>query len=207
MATDASTRDLFVTRIYRAELARADRLNRDLEDIALALAEQDEAGRRWCAREGYAGYTSYGSMDDLTGQFAPFDQLLRQLDRHALAYAKLMQWELRGLKPVCDSLWVSVLPPGGFHGSHIHTNSVISGTYYVTVPDGASAIRFEDPRLPMLMAAPPRKASAPDELKVQVSETPSPGTLFLWESWLRHDVPVNRADGDRIAVSFNYCLG
>ena len=61
---------------------------------------------------------------------------------------------------------------------------MISGTYYVTVPEGAGPIVYEDPRLAMLMAAPPRKATAPRELQSHVSETPKPGTLLLWESWL-----------------------
>jgi uncharacterized protein (TIGR02466 family) len=86
-------------------------------------------------------------------------------------------------------------------------NAVISGTYYVTVPEGAGAIVFEDPRLGLMMAAPSRKGSAPRELESQISETPKAGTLFLWESWLRHEVPLNRAVGNRISVSFNYCLG
>ena len=37
--------------------------------------------------------------------------------------------------------------------------------------------------------------------------TPLPGEVFLWESWLRHEVPVNMADDDRISVSFNYGWG
>jgi uncharacterized protein (TIGR02466 family) len=207
MPDSADIRDLFVTRLYRADLPAAGRLNGDLEDVARALAEQDEAGIRWCRKEGYPGYTSYGSLDDLADRFTPFARLVRRIDRHTAAFARNLNWEMRGLKPVCDSLWVSVMPPGGFHGSHLHTHSVISGTYYVAVPDGSGDIRFEDPRLAMLMAAPPRRANAPEALRVQVSERPKPGTLYLWESWLRHDVPINRGDGDRIAVSFNYCLG
>jgi len=27
---------------------------------------------------------------------------------------------------------------------------------------------------------------------------------LLWESWLRHEVPLNRARGERISISFNY---
>ena len=46
---------------------------------------------------------------------------------------------------------------------------VISGTYYVTVPEGAGAIRFEDPRLAMLMAAPPKKKNARPENRTFVS--------------------------------------
>jgi uncharacterized protein (TIGR02466 family) len=100
-----------------------------------------------------------------------------------------------------DSLWVNVLPQGGSHTSHIHTNAVLSGTYYVTAPEGASPIVFEDPRHAMMMAAPPRKTS------VYESRVPEAGTLMLWESWLRHEVPMNRAKEDRISVSFNCVIG
>jgi hypothetical protein len=31
-----------------------------------------------------------------------------------------------------------------------------------------------------------------------------PGTVFMWESWLRHEVPANQARTDRISISFNY---
>jgi uncharacterized protein (TIGR02466 family) len=75
------------------------------------------------------------------------------------------------------------------------------------VPQGAGPIVFEDPRLPMLMAAPRRKRNAGDAFKTQVPLQPQAGTLMLWESWLRHEVPLNRAAGNRISISFNYCLG
>jgi uncharacterized protein (TIGR02466 family) len=31
-----------------------------------------------------------------------------------------------------------------------------------------------------------------------------PGAFFLFESWLRHEVPANTARGERISISFNY---
>jgi len=84
---------------------------------------------------------------------------------------------------------------------------VISGTYYVTVPPRSGVIRFEDPRLPMMMAAPPRKANARPENRAFVDVTPKPAMLLLWESWLRHGVEANGARGKRISVSFNYRQG
>ena len=84
---------------------------------------------------------------------------------------------------------------------------MISGTYYVAVPEGSGPIVYEDPRLAMMMAAPPRKKNAPRQFGHHVSETPAAGSLFLWESWLRHEVPLNRAEGNRISVSFNYVIG
>ncbi len=198
---------LFPTLIYRASLAAADRLNHELGQAALALAETDTVGRRWCLKHGYAGYTSYGSLADLPGRSPPFMRLKQQIERHARGFARELNWELRGGRPLCDSMWVNVLPEGGAHSSHIHTNAVLSGTYYVRTPKGAGPIVFEDPRHALMMAAPPRKVSAPRPMRTYVSMEPVPGTLFLWESWLRHEVPLNRAAGERISVSFNLVIG
>ncbi len=92
-----------------------------------------------------------------------------------------------------DAIWINVLEPGGFHTGHIHPNAVVSGTYYVAVPDGASALKLEDPRLPMMMARPPIKAKGERPF---VALVPAPGTLLLWESFLRHEVPLNAADAN-----------
>jgi uncharacterized protein (TIGR02466 family) len=182
-------------------------LNAALEVAALSLSQDDEAGLKWCEKHGYPGYTSYASLDDLAWRIPAFKQLERAIDKHAAAFAKALHWDLKKQKPRCDSLWVNVMPEGGSHTSHIHPNSVISGTYYVKVPQGAGPIVYEDPRLAMMMAVPPRKPNVPREFKAHVSETPEAGTLLLWESWLRHEVPLNRADGFRISVSFNYVIG
>ncbi len=103
-----------------------------------------------------------------------------------------------------EDLWINILPEGGIHTGHIHPHSVISGTTYVAMPEGASAIKFEDPRLPMMMAAPPRKKDAREELRQFVYVAPDVGDVLLWESWLRHEVPMNMAEEERISVSFNY---
>jgi uncharacterized protein (TIGR02466 family) len=197
----------FPTHIYRADKATPMTLNAELEVAALSLARDDAAGITWCEKHGYAGYTSYASLNDLAWRIPAFKRLERILDRHALAFAKALHWDIRGGKPTCDSLWVNVLPEGGSHTGHIHPNSVISGTYYVKVPPGAGPIVYEDPRLSRMMAAPPRQKTAPPVFKSHVSFTPEPGSVLLWESWLRHEVPLNRAEGERISVSFNYVIG
>src|SRR5919206_88371 len=96
-------------------------------------------------------------------RFPIFGELVRRLDRHVAAFGKALELDLKGRKLAMDSIWINVLPPGGVHTSHIHPHSVVSGTYYVTIPDGASALKFEDPRLGLMMAAPPRKRKAKPE--------------------------------------------
>ncbi len=199
---------LFVTRIKRAELgARAGTLIDGLRTTCLAIAEEDRAGQAWCREHAYRGYTSYASLDDLPRRASVFDDLVRRIDPKVAAFARTLDLDLGGRRLVLDSFWINVLEPGGHHAAHIHPHSVVSGTFYVDVPKGASAIRFEDPRLPQQMAAPPKKANARLGNRTFVSVEPKPGTLLLWESWLRHEVPVNNARRARISLSFNYRWG
>jgi uncharacterized protein (TIGR02466 family) len=198
---------LFPTPIYEASLSTDrtfENFNAELEAACRMLAEEDRAGQAWCREHGYGGYTSYASLDDLPRRATVFEELKRKLDRHAAAFAKDLAFDLGRGKLRMDSLWVNVLKPGAAHSGHIHPHSVISGTVYVSTPKGASALKLEDPRLPLMMAAPPRRAEAPEAAQSFVYLTPQPGAVLMWESWLRHEVPANRARRDRVSISFNY---
>jgi uncharacterized protein (TIGR02466 family) len=198
---------LFPTPIYEASFAAErgfEAFLAELEDGCWMLAAEDRAGRAWCKAHNYGGYTSYASLDDLPQRVSAFDQLRRKLDRHAAAFAEELQYDLGGGKLRLDSMWVNLLKPGAAHTSHIHPHSVLSGTVYVAIPPGASAIKFEDPRLAMMMAAPPRRADAAESRRAFVYLKPEPGAVLMWESWLRHEVPVNAAKAERISISFNY---
>jgi uncharacterized protein (TIGR02466 family) len=199
----------FVTRIYRAALAGNGPAPdmAELGDTCRMLAQDDVAGQRWCRKNGYPGYTSYASLNDLPWRFPSFKALGKALDRHVAAFSKDLELDLGRRRLALDSLWVNVLPQGGTHTSHIHPHSVISGTVYVAMPEGASALKFEDPRHAMMMAAPPRKAKAREENRSFLYLAPAEGELLLWESFVRHEVPLNRAAGERITVSFNYRWG
>lgn len=194
---------LFPTPLWQAHLDDADMLEA-LAHSCCSLAADDAAGRRWCRANQYRGYTSYASLNDLPARDPTFATLARWLVKQATAFAAAAHLDLARRKPRLDSLWVNVLKPGGGHSGHIHPHSIISGTFYVDVPDGAGAIRFEDPRLPMFMHAPPRAANAPEAQRNFVHVAPAAGTLLLWESWLRHEVLPNAARTDRISISFNF---
>jgi uncharacterized protein (TIGR02466 family) len=168
------------------------------------LAAEDHAGRRWSREHGYRGYTSYASLNDLPSRDPRFADLVKLLSRHVAAFADACAMDLGGRRLRLDSLWVNVLKPGGAHSGHIHPHSVVSGTFYVAVPPGSGRLKLEDPRLPMLMAAPPRRDDAAEDLKTFVYADPKPGSLFLWESWLRHEVAAGTGKGERISISFNY---
>jgi uncharacterized protein (TIGR02466 family) len=197
---------LFATRIYRAPLGGKDAqaLREDLAQSCDILASEDKAGRAWCRQHGYKGYTSYASLSDLPARDPAFDSLRKSLDKHVAAFSKEVGFDLAGGKLKLDSLWVNVLPNGGVHSGHIHPHSVISGTYYVSTPEDAASLKFEDPRLAMMMAAPTRHQDAPQDLQSFVFLAPHEGEVILWESWLRHEVVLNRSRAPRVSISFNY---
>jgi len=189
------TRALFPTHFYEGELAD-DALLAELADACRAVAAEDRAGQRWSKAHGYRGYTSYASLDDLPRRDPRFGDLVKRLDRHVAAFAKEAGFALeRRLR--LDSLWINVLRPGGAHSGHLHPGSAVSGTVYVAVPPGSGALRLEDPRLGLMMAAPRREGTFHHA-------EPRPGSVFLWESWLRHEVMPSTARAERVSVSFNY---
>lgn len=195
-------RSLFVTRLYDAMIDDPALLE-DIEASCRMLAAEDRAGIAWSKAKGYRGYTSYASLNDLPMRDPVFADLRKALDKHVRAFADALHLDLaRKLK--LDSLWVNVLKSGGTHSGHIHPHSVISGTFYVALPQGSGGLKFEDPRLPLMMSAPPRREDAPEDSQSFVYADPRPGMVLLWESWLRHEVPLGNTKGERISVSFNY---
>lgn len=202
---------LFPTQIYQVRPlgARATRLRTDLERACHAIAAGDAAGRNWCREHAYKGYTSYASLDDLPWRDPVVADLVTVLDTHVARFAVSLDLDLGRRKLALDNIWINILEPGGMHSGHIHPGSVASGTYYIALPEGAAGLKFEDPRLQSRMAMPPRRPTASRNNRSFVEIMPKPGTLLLWESWLRHEVPPSRATAPkskqpRISISFNY---
>jgi len=188
-------RSLFPTLLYDAEIGDAARLDALAHSIR-CLARDDAAGISWSRNKNYRGYTSYASLNDLPKRDPAFADLAKLLARHSAKFAEAAAFDLPR-KPRLDSLWVNLLKSGGNHSGHIHPHAIISGTFYVEVPAASGAIRFEDPRLPLMMAAPPRAETF-------VTVEPRAGLLLLWESWLRHEVLAGIGKGDRLSISFNF---
>lgn len=202
----AQIESLFVTRLYRASLSEhGSPIDPDeLEASCYSIAQDDEAGQAWSEENGYPGYTSYASLSDLPWRFPVFADIVAALDKHVAAFIEDLEFDLDGRELKLEDIWINILPEGGLHTSHIHPHSVISGTTYVSVPNGAGAIKYEDPRSSRMMASPVRRKEARRELQSFVYCKPEVGDVLLWESWLRHEVPMNMAEDERVSVSFNY---
>ena len=155
-----ATRSLFPTLVYAAALAPrgAKAFNAQLKHEIRVLRLDDSAGRRWSAHNYPGGYTSYGSASRMHQASPTFAALERKLAPHVRAFSRALGLDLTGRKLSMTDCWVNVMPHRVVHGLHLHPLSTISGTYYVQTPAGSPGIKFEDPRLDRMMAAPPRRA-------------------------------------------------
>jgi uncharacterized protein (TIGR02466 family) len=197
---------LFPTRIYAASLprARATMLNARLLRECLQLREDDAAGRRWSKSSYPGGFTSYASASRMHRISPTFATLARLIDGHVGRFVRELEFDLGSRRLAMSDCWVNIMPRGVTHGLHLHPLSVISGTYYVRAPKGAPGLKFEDPRLERYMGAPPRTPVAAQRNRAWIVLPASAGGLLLFESWLRHEVPANAVNSERVSISFNY---
>jgi len=198
---------LFSTPLYHGVMASDQEMAswiQSLREACLDIESQDHAGAQWSRQKNYHGYTSYASLNDLEHRHPTFFDLKQRLDKHAKAATKAFWLDIAPRSLKLSGLWINILQPLGHHSNHIHPHSVISGTIYVDIPDGAARLKLEDPRLDRFMNAPLRSPEAP--LTAQSYFTPDvlAGDILIWESWLRHEVPMNQGQNDRISISFNY---
>jgi uncharacterized protein (TIGR02466 family) len=200
-----ATLALFPTLVYSAALQKrgAAQFNQRLLRECRQLRVDDAAGRSWSRRNYPGGYTSYGSQHRLYEISPTFAALKTLLLPHLAAFARSVEWDLRGRKLAMTDCWVNIMPHRVVHSLHLHPLSTVSGTYYVQVPNGTPGIKFEDPRLERFMAAPPR-SGARESNRPWVTLRARPGQLVLFESWLRHEVAANRSAAERVSISFNY---
>jgi uncharacterized protein (TIGR02466 family) len=138
-------------------------------------------------------------MHELSPTFARLERLVR---RHVARFARALDYDLTGRDLSMTDCWINMMPRGVTHGLHLHPLATISGTYYVRTPKGVPGLKFEDPRLDRFMAAPPRRAGSARQPWVTMPVVA--GTVLLFESWLRHEVPPNPVAGERVSISFNY---
>jgi uncharacterized protein (TIGR02466 family) len=135
-----------------------------------------------------------------------FAELEKKLWPEVKRFVKKLNWDLLGRRLPMTTCWANSMGPGTYHTMHTHPLCVLSGVYYVNLPPGSAAFKMEDPRMGLLMASPPRRASAPEEQQNYLKIAPKAGQFLLFESWMRHEVPPHRGKQRRLSVSFNFEL-
>eukprot|EP00931_Biecheleriopsis_adriatica_P075306 TRINITY_DN49207_c0_g1_i1.p1 TRINITY_DN49207_c0_g1~~TRINITY_DN49207_c0_g1_i1.p1 ORF type:complete len:323 (+),score=42.89 TRINITY_DN49207_c0_g1_i1:11-979(+) len=191
----------FATPIYRAPLfqdaGKATLLNSEIVKDTLGLRERDASGQTWSAEYYTGGYSSFGSEKQVHLVVDSLNQFTKLLEPHITAFASqlLPGHHLNTGELAMTECWVNMMGNGTTHDFHIHDSALISGTYYVRTPPGCSSICFEDPRVDLMAATGKR---------MLIEYPVLAGEVILFPGWLRHKVPPNAGEVERIGLSFNF---
>jgi uncharacterized protein (TIGR02466 family) len=146
-----------------------------------------------------SNYGGWQSSDIKQGDNENIDRLVQYLNKEVNECATQVGMpELQ-----INNIWININPPGSYNHLHNHVGSVLSGVYYVESTEQHGSIQFE------------RNDGAeyhiPANVKKETYYTCTRATyagktnaLYVFPGWLKHSVQGNRANTDRISVSFNY---
>lgn len=96
--------------------------------------------------------------------------------------------------------WANIHDEGGFNYAHVHRNVLLSGCYYMRVPERAGPIVFKDPRPgPLFAGLHGQGINCYGEHKIK----PPEGSLLIFPNWLEHSVEVNESDAQRVSIAMN----
>ena len=98
--------------------------------------------------------------------------------------------------------WVNVNGKGHSNNKHSHFTSdiLISGVYYVKVPEDSGNIRFYDPRGELIH----KTLDWEYYHNYQYHYIkPKEGQMIFFPCWLEHEVEPNESDDERVSIAFN----
>ena len=101
---------------------------------------------------------------------------------------------------VITQCWANRNPKGSKHHEHVHPNSIISGVMYFQINEKLPPIQFSKDRQDGMKLNPEKYNHVNSESFMLPCK---PGELILFPSSLKHSVPINQGDEDRISISFN----
>lgn len=101
--------------------------------------------------------------------------------------------------------WVNVTKKGGWQYKHSHSNSFVSGTFYLNFPPGCTGLTFthfsKEKTAPYISPNPRR----PNKYNTEtLTMRPDEGILFLWSSNLTHETEILTEDVRRVSISMNF---
>ena len=101
---------------------------------------------------------------------------------------------------VITQCWANRNPKGSKHHEHVHPNSIISGVMYFQINEKLPPIQFSKANQDGMKLDPIKYNHVNSESFMLPCK---PGELILFPSSLKHSVPINQGDEDRISMSFN----
>ncbi len=179
--------DLFKISVYKNELLLD---NSILKNLALD-EKRDNKGRVVSNRGGFQSENL-----KLNNDLKP---LIHSIEYHANIFVKDLGYKDVNLL----NIWCNVNEYKDFNIVHGHSQSTLSGVYYVNTPENCGNIIFHSPHFQLLEMA--EQSTKDNNYTSSTWWLPADvGMLYIFPSWLLHHVEPNmNQKEERISYSFN----
>lgn len=191
MNITAQAIDLFPTRIWSFDLSKLAVHYPLWQQILLDWRTKEPGATGRSTRTGWRSENTIFSDP----RFSPLLEATKQAFIHALQEV-LPQQEIRFRLEA----WANVHDPLGYNLPHIHQSVLMSGCFYLTVPPGAGALTFQDPRPGVVLSPFSGKGVNCNQI---IKLNPKPGALLIFPNWLEHAVEPNEAQTQRHSIAMN----
>ena len=106
---------------------------------------------------------------------------------------------------VLGNFWININGKGDYNLSHDHQKSVISGTYYVSVPENnmGDLVLERGDTMGFFLTGDIKKEMTMANAEHCVKPAQE-SAFYLFPSWVKHRVERNESNKERISIAFNF---
>ena len=152
--------------------------------------------KEWLADNTYNTLGTHDLCED-----PDFSQVNEFVTNQVIEYCNAQSIDVSCLDTNPVESWLNVYDKTSFQEWHIHSNTMISASYYLRCNDSSAKIHFKSPVLDMMS---PNIVSYNDLNFAQVWFKPKPGTVLIFRSYLGHCVDRQKNNDTRISLSYNF---
>jgi len=183
----------FPTLVWQATLPDEEKkILSDMKDFILDIKEKNPEGVK---KSNFGGWQS--------GNYKKFPEAFGLIGKKIDSIVKSCAKQINVPELSLGSYWSNVNTYGDYNKLHNHRGSILSGVFYVDVPDeNMGNIVFQ--RSDDIAYYLPTLENYNNFTGQTDSYKPESGKVLIFPSWLKHQVYGSRSEQQRISISFNY---
>lgn len=153
-------------------------------------------GRNWLGRP----YNTCGTFDIVKDP--AFAEVIKEVSKMVHLYASRLGVDISRESFQCQEGWMNIYNKKDFQEFHYHGGFLFSAVYYVQAPENSSQLIFESPLPPTMNPLPVTLHGGLTDERARFNA--EAGKIVVFRSHLRHCVPSNETDEERISLAFNF---